>query len=274
MAHDKFSGQPIASLTARALGGALHLSTQKVWGKEELRKFDQTVKKRLKIGYDPEYVLEEKIDGAAISLRYEKGALVRGSTRGGNDITAHCFAIPTVPKQLLPFRGNQIAVLEVRGRIYANYDDVEKVPLPADPTILSISISKDGTVTTGERFYNSPRDLALGSLLTADSDVVGSRPLRLFVNEVGETDTDVPWTYAELLGMFSEIGLPVNPLWRFCRSIDEVIKQMPSVMLAAKTALYPVAGFDVMVDCLDWWPKLGTTAKFPKWMVTYLGEGD
>ncbi|MGI8908154.1 MAG: hypothetical protein ACR2IE_16905 [Candidatus Sumerlaeaceae bacterium] len=266
--------EPMKSTTARTLGSALHLSTQKVYGEDELRKFDQAVKKRLKIGYNPEYVLEEKIDGAAVSLRYQNGILVSGSTRGGNDITAHCFAMPAVPKELLPFKGNQLEVLEVRGRIYAHYDDIEKVRLPTDPTTFSISLSSDGSVTAGERFYNGPREMAVGSLQTMDSEVVGSRPLHLFVNEVGETETDVPWTYGELLKMFSEVGLPVNPSWRFCRSIDEVIEKMPSVMLATKTAAYPVAGIDVMVDCLDWWPKLGTTAKYPKWMVTYLGSGD
>lgn len=187
------------------------LSMDNTYNADELRAFDERVVKQLG-SKDYDYVIELKIDGLAISLRYERGALVTAATRGngevGDDATANVRTIRAVPLVLLG--GSKIpAVLEVRGEVYM-------------PTSSFVELNRV-RAEVGEPAFANPRNAAAGSLKLLDSRVTAARNLSFFAYATGQVSEPLAADHYESLRRFKELGLPVNPNIKKARDIDEAI---------------------------------------------------
>lgn len=235
------------------------LSISNAYSQGELREFDARIKKLLGTNEDIEYVVELKIDGVAVTLMYENGTLAYAATRGdgvrGEIVTANVLTVRDVPHHLDQKGVNLPRRLEVRGEVYMEKADFERV---------NAEIIASG----GEGFAN-PRNLTAGTLKLLDPSIAARRPLRMFHYAVGVCDGPLPSTHAEVLRWLSSLGFHVNPHWTLCRSIEEVIEKTVEWEPKRDSLPYGTDGLVVKVNRRDWWERLGTTAKSPRYMIAY-----
>ena len=186
------------------------LSIDNTYSPDELKAFDERVAKGLG-GKNYDYVVELKIDGLAISLRYEKGRLVTAATRGdgetGDDVTANVRTIKAVPLVLL-HNGKIPDVLEVRGEVYM-------------PTKSFLELNQLRT-KAGEPAFANPRNAAAGSLKLLDAKITAARNLSFFAYATGEMSGPLAEDHCRTLQRFKELGLPVNPNIKKAGDINEV----------------------------------------------------
>lgn len=240
------------------------LSLEKADTLEALKKFDADVKKQLP-GEHIAYVLEPKIDGVSICVRYDKGQLVLGATRGdgatGDDITANIKTIRAIPLRL-----PQPVTLEVRGEAY--------MPLPAFEKL------NDKLRAQGEKTFPNPRNATAGTLKQLDPRVVANRPLSaVFYAVVGDTARLNVTTHAEALALLKRLGLPVPPHW-LCRDMDEVLRHYEQDIVAGgdetkdlRTRVpYELDGIVVKVNRLDQQARIPPKARVPGYAIVYKPE--
>ncbi len=230
------------------------MSLDNTYGFDELREFDARVKKLLpdeKI----EYVLEPKIDGCSISLRYDHGRMALGATRGdgttGDDITTNLRTIRAIPLTL----NRNPALLEVRGEAYLPVAGFKKL--------------NEQRETDGEELFANPRNATAGSLKQLDPRIVAKRPLRALFYSVGAADGIVFKTQADVLDTLKSLGFPTPQVWWLCRDIDEVIVRAGELQEREKELPYEIDGAVVKVNSLDQWRRLGATAKAPRFAIAY-----
>ncbi len=233
------------------------LSIDNTYNADELRAFDERVRKQLgQIDYD--YVVELKIDGLAISLRYEKGKLVTAATRGdgqvGDDVTANVRTIKAVPLVLLS--SDKIpAVLEVRGEVYM-------------PTSAFIELNKLRT-EAGELAFANPRNAAAGSLKLLDAKITAARNLSFFAYATGQVSEPLAENHYQTLQRFKKLGLPVNPNIRKAKDINEVI----GICLASSEKRlkldYQIDGMVIKINRFEQRDVLGATGRAPRWCISY-----
>lgn len=233
------------------------LSIDNTYDAEELRAFDQRVAKGLETN-DYEYVVELKIDGLAISLRYEDGLLTRAATRGdgatGDDVTANVRTIKAIPLKLNDGK-NIPSVLEVRGEVY----------MPKT----SFAALNEARVEQAELEFANPRNAAAGSLKLLDPRITATRNLSFFAYSIGEVTQPLADDHNNALKKLGDLGLPVNPKTEKAKDIDEVIK-ICSNWQNKKTALdYQIDGMVIKVNRFDQHDILGTTGRAPKWCISY-----
>ena len=232
------------------------LSMDNTYNADELKAFDERVSKRLgDVDYD--YVVELKIDGLAISLRYEDSVLVTAATRGdgrvGDNVTANARTIKAVP---LVLRGDNIpAVFEVRGEIYM-------------PTSAFAELNKLRT-EAGEPAFANPRNAAAGSLKLLDAKITSSRNLSFFAYATGELSEPLGENHYQTLQKFKEFGLPVNPHITKAKSIDEVIDICLASSEKRLTLDYQIDGMVIKVNRFDQQNILGATGRAPRWCISY-----
>lgn len=239
------------------------LSIDNTYNADELRAFDERVRKQLapavdKQGIDYDYVVELKIDGLAISLRYEEGVLVTAATRGdgrvGDDVTANVRTIKAVPLVLLD--GDKIpAVLEVRGEVYM-------------PTSAFIKLNKLRT-EDGEPAFANPRNAAAGSLKLLDAKITAARNLSFFAYATGQVSSPLAENHYQTLQRFKKLGLPVNPNIRKAKDINEVI----GICLASSEKRlkldYLIDGMVIKINRFEQRDILGATGRAPRWCISY-----
>lgn len=232
------------------------LSMDNTYNADELKAFDERVRKQLE-GMDYDYVVELKIDGLAISLRYEDGVLITAATRGdgrmGDDVTANVRTIKAVP---LVLRGGNIpAVLEVRGEVYM-------------PTSAFTELNKLRT-EAGEPAFANPRNAAAGSLKLLDAKITSSRNLSFFAYATGELSEPFAENHYQTLQKFKELGLPVNPHIKKAKDIDKVI----DICLASSEKRlkldYQIDGMVIKINHFDQRDILGATGRAPRWCISY-----
>jgi DNA ligase (NAD+) len=209
------------------------------------------------------YTAELKLDGAAVSLRYEDGVFVRGATRGngmmGEDVTLNLRTIRSIPLRLRTDDSTP-DVLEVRGEVFM--------------TLSGFTTMNAKRVMAGEAPFANPRNTAAGALRQLDPRLTAERPLRFFAFSV-QTDPRQanPLRIArqdELLDLLSAWGLPTNPLRRTCPNLDEVIAWLSHVDELRVTLDYAIDGVVVKVARLDLWPELGVVGeREPRWAIAY-----
>jgi DNA ligase (NAD+) len=235
------------------------LSISNAYSPEELREFDARVKRFLGMSGDLEYVVELKIDGVAVTLMYEDGRLRYGATRGdgqrGEIITANLLTVRDVPRELPRSKSAAFRVLEVRGEVYLEKADFERI--------------NRELVASGEEPFANPRNLTAGTLKLLDPTLAAKRPLRMFHYAVGLTDAKLPPTHFELLEWLAELGFRVNPHRYLCRSIDEVIERAIEWEPKRDELPYGTDGLVIKVNRRELWERLGTTAKSPRYMIAY-----
>jgi len=253
--------QRVAGAPVEGFGNVRHavsmLSIDNTYNAEELRAFDERVKKGLgESGYD--YVVEPKIDGLAVSLRYEDGALVRAATRGdgqvGDDVTANVRTIKAVPLCLLG-GGKGKSVLEVRGEVY----------LPKEAFAELNRLREEA----GEAEFANPRNAAAGSLKLLDAKVTATRKLSFFAYATGQVSEALADNHYDALGKLKGLGLPVNPHVKEAKDIDEVIEICRSWEKKKTWLNYQIDGMVVKVNRFEQQDILGATGRAPKWCISY-----
>jgi len=252
----RVSGEPLEGFGTVYHSVAM-LSIDNTYDADELRAFDERVAKGLG-GRDYEYVVELKIDGLAISLRYEGGVLVRAATRGdgtrGDDVSANIRTIRAIPLRLAG--GSEVPdILEVRGEVY--------MPKTA---FAALNRQRAGQ---GEPEFANPRNAAAGSLKLLDARITATRKLSFFAYSVGEVSRRPAEGHYEVLQKLREMGLPVNPNTTKAGDIEEVI----GICLAwesKKAQLdYQIDGMVIKVNSLDQHDILGSTGRAPRWCISY-----
>ncbi|WP_067932571.1 NAD-dependent DNA ligase LigA [Alicyclobacillus kakegawensis] len=230
------------------------LSLANAYGPADLREFDRRV--RAAVGDNVEYVCELKIDGLAVSLRYEQGRLVRGATRGdgevGEDITANIRTIHSVPLRL-----REPVSIEVRGEAYMPKRAFERL--------------NEAREAAGETVFANPRNAAAGSLRQLDPRVAASRRLAVFVYHLADADAvDTPiQTHEQALEWMSSLGLHVNPLRERFDNMEAVIAYIDSWAQRRLELPYATDGMVIKVNSLAQQQQLGFTARSPRWAVAY-----
>jgi len=236
------------------------LSMDNTYSAEEVREFDARLR-RLLPGEEIEYVVEIKIDGVALSLRYEDGLLVQGLTRGngrvGEDITANVRTIAQVPLRL---RWTPAPVFEVRGEVYMSR--------------LAFARVNEQREADGEPPFANPRNATAGSLKLLDPRITARRPLRLFCYATGEVQGVTFATHTEMLGALVRAGLPVNTHWTLCRTLDEVLDACRRFEDLRDDLDYQIDGAVIKVNDLAQRERAGATSKAPRWMIAYKFEPD
>lgn len=228
------------------------LSLGNAFNEADLRDFDRKV--RAVIGDNFSYVCELKIDGLAVSLRYENGLFEQGATRGdgttGEDITANLKTIRSIPLRL-----NQPVSLEVRGEAFMPKKSFE-----------ALNKIKD---ETGEEPFANPRNAAAGSLRQLDPRIAASRNLDVFLYAIGDVGETGVQSHSEGLDLLDTLGFKTNKERKKCTTIDDVIQYIDSWQDKRPHLPYEIDGIVIKVDNLAHQEQLGTTVKSPRWAIAY-----
>ena len=224
---------------------------------EDLREWDARVRRLLGPEKEPRYVTELKIDGLAVSLRYEEGSFVRGATRGngtvGEDVTANLRTVRSIPDKL---SGESLPVIEARGEVY--------IPLPEFEE-LNRKLESEG-----KKAFANPRNLAAGSLRQLDPRVTAGRPLTMLCYGPGEGG-DRYKSHSAMLDALKSYGLRVNP-YEVHEDIESVVEECRRWAENRESVGYQIDGVVVKVDSRDQQQSLGTVAKAPRWAIAYKFE--
>ncbi|MHC4194059.1 MAG: NAD-dependent DNA ligase LigA, partial [Planctomycetota bacterium] len=233
------------------------LSMDNTYNSEELRAFDERVRKQLG-DEDYDYVVELKIDGVAISLRYEAGRLVTAATRGdgqvGDDVTANVRTVKAVPLVLLGGR-NIPDVLEVRGEVYMG-------------TKAFVELNRIRT-EAGEPPFANPRNATAGSLKLLDAKITAIRNLSFFAYSIGEVSQPLAENHYQTLQNLKELGLPVNPNIKKAENIDQVIDICLGWDEKKQQLDYQIDGMVIKVNRFDQRDILGATGRAPRWCISF-----
>ena len=237
------------------------LSLANAFEPEDVAGFLDRVRRFLKLdaGEPIELTAEPKIDGLSLSLRYERGALVRGATRGdgteGEDVTANVRRVSDIPGKMREHRAPTPEVCEIRGEVYMTRSAFLRL--------------NEEQAAAGRTVFANPRNSAAGSLRQLDPQVTASRPLGFLAYAWGEM-SDVPAdTQWGMLQWLEECGFPTNPLSRLCRSLDELLAFHHEIELQRATLDYDIDGVVYKVNRLDWQRRLGFVGRDPRWALAH-----
>ncbi len=258
----RVGGEPLAGFVQVHHGEPM-LSLANAKNEEELGAWHaRAVKLALETGANPEklrFVLEPKIDGLAVSLRYENGRLVIGATRGngevGEDVTTNLRTIPTVPLSMLPGARPYPSVVEVRGEVY--------LPLGAFARL------NEQRVRAGEPTFANPRNAAAGSLRQLDPRVTASRPLAAWFYGVGCLDGLEFGRHWDVLEWLREAGFRVNPDVQLAVDLAEIISGCRAWQERRSDLDYDIDGVVVKLDDRGLQRSLGAVGRDPRWAVAY-----
>ena len=252
----RVSGKPLEGFTTVRHAVPM-LSMDNTYNAEELRAFDERVAKGLGCK-DYDYVVELKIDGVAVSLRYEKGKLATAATRGdgevGDDVTANVRTIKAVPLVLLNSRKIP-DVLEVRGEVY--------MPTKAFARLNKLRAQAD------EPLFANPRNAAAGSLKLLDARITAARNLSFFAYATGQLSEPLAQNHYQTLQKFKDFGLPVNPNIKKAEDINEALNICLSWSEKRSKLDYQIDGMVIKVNRFDQQASLGATGRAPRWCISY-----
>jgi len=228
------------------------LSLGNAFNDQDLRDFDRRV--RQAVGDDVSYVCELKIDGLAVSLRYENGLFSLGATRGdgtiGEDITSNLRTIRSIPLRL-----KEPVTLEVRGEAFMPKRSFEAL--------------NNAKAEKGEEPFANPRNAAAGSLRQLDPKIAASRNLDVFLYAIAELGEIGVSSHSAGLDYLETLGFKTNPERRKAANIDEVIEFISGWVEKRPNLPYEIDGIVIKVDSLEQQRQLGTTAKSPRWAIAY-----
>ena len=229
------------------------LSLQDVFSKEEVTEFVEQMREQLD---EPEFVVEYKIDGLSMALRYENGALVLAETRGdginfGEDVTANALAIPDVKKKLK----DAPEYLEIRGEVYMKNAAFEAV--------------NEKQELLGKKPFANPRNCAAGTLRQLDASVTKERGLSLFIFNIQQVRGMEFRTHTEGYEYLKKQGIHVIDDYKVCRTADEVWAAIEAIGERRGELAYDIDGAVVKVNSYADREKLGATSKVPRWAVAY-----
>jgi len=237
------------------------LSLDNAFAPDELREFHRRVTERLELeegADDLQYAAEPKLDGAAVSLLFEDGKLVRGATRGdgttGEDITHNVRTIESVPLRLLG--EGYPATLEVRGEVFMPKAGFEAYNKKAE--------------AAGEKTFVNPRNAAAGSLRQLDPKLTSERPLDMYVYSVGQVDGgELPKTHSEVLDRLQSWGLKTCPESAVVTGVDGCLAFYEALGARRDDLPYEIDGVVYKVDDLLQQRELGFVSRAPRWAIAH-----
>ncbi len=233
------------------------LSLDNAFSEQDILDFDRRARERLDVEAIA-YSAEPKIDGLAITLRYEQGRLVQAATRGdgsrGEDVTVNVRAIRSVPIQL---RGPRLpAVLEARGEVFMTRKSFETLNLRQSER--------------GDKTFANPRNAAAGSLRQLDPSITAERSLDLFFYGVGAIEGwQLPARHGEVLGALREFGLRTCPEIDVVAGAEGCLAYYGRIGKRRNALAYDIDGVVYKVDRLDWQRDLGFVARAPRWAIAH-----
>ena len=253
-------GAPPAEKFERVRHTLPMLSLGNAMDADELREFDERVRRSLHTDTPVEYVVEPKLDGVGVELVYEDGSLTVASTRGdgvhGENVTANVKTIRAVPLRLRHARGLPIPKrLEVRGEVIFPKAAFEKLNAERD--------------RRGEPRFANPRNAAAGSLRQLDSRITASRPLDIFCYGPGQLDGIDVRSQWEFLEHLKKWGLRTNPEGKLCRGHDAVIAYHQEMAARRAELSYDVDGVVAKVNFFDLQRQLGVVSRSPRWAIAF-----
>jgi DNA ligase (NAD+) len=208
------------------------------------------------------YTVEPKIDGLAIEIIYENGMLVLGSTRGdgytGEDVTNNIKTIKSIPLKLKKFTEDAPEIpkrIDVRGEVYMTKEEFKRL--------------NEERIQKGEMPFANPRNAAAGSLRQLDPSITAKRKLDVFFYGIGKVEGYTFKTQWEILQTLPKWGLKVNPLVKLVKNIKEAIVYHHQLEEKRETLNYEIDGIVIKVNRLDYWEKLGTKARSPRYALAY-----
>ncbi|WP_025026143.1 NAD-dependent DNA ligase LigA [Caldalkalibacillus mannanilyticus] len=230
------------------------LSLGNSFSEQDLRDFDRRVRQGLEEGEKVEYVCELKIDGLAVSLRYEQGQFIRGATRGdgnvGEDITQNLKTIRSIPLQL-----KEAVNLEVRGEAYMPKKEFQRINKEREQQ--------------GEELFANPRNSAAGSLRQLNPKIAANRKLDIFLYGIGQLEGLDVGSHAEGLQALENLGLKTNKERQVVSSVEEMLVFIEKWTANRATLDYEIDGIVIKVNSYQQQEKLGFTAKSPRWATAY-----
>ncbi len=231
------------------------LSIDNTYNDADLREFDARVRRGLD-GDTPTYVVELKLDGVAMALRYKNGVLTQALTRGdglqGDDVTQNVRTIRSVPLKLAE---DAPPSLEVRGEVFM--------------TIAELTRLNTLREAAGEEPYRNPRNTTAGTLKLLDSREVAKRNLSIFLYSLLEDEERPPVSHEATLSLLKAYGFPVNEHHVRCADIDAVIGVCQSWTTRRFELDYEIDGMVIKVDDPEQRARLGSTSKSPRWVISY-----
>jgi DNA ligase (NAD+) len=248
-------GAPPSSLFTPVEHVVPMMSLENCFSLEELQAWGQRLSRR--VAEASAFVCELKIDGVAMSVRYDDGVYTRAATRGdgrvGEDVTENVRTLRDLPKRLA---GEAPALLEIRGEVY--------MPVPAFRALNERQAAEGGKV------FANPRNSAAGSLRQKDPSITATRELSLFTYQLGAVEGGPAFsTHTETLDYIRSLGLPVNPEIRRVDTLDDVHDLCRHWLEHRHDLDYEIDGVVVKVDDLAMREELGFTAKAPRWAIAY-----
>ena len=229
------------------------LSLQDVFSKDDVLKFVEEMREQLE---DPEFVVEYKIDGLSMSLRYENGELKLAETRGdginfGEDVTENARVIKDVKQKLK----DTPEYLEVRGEVYMKNEDFDAV--------------NERQELSGKKIFANPRNCAAGTLRQLDTDVTRERKLSMFVFNIQQTRGIAFETHTQGYEYLKKQGIPVIDDYRICKTGEEVWNAIAAISESRGKLSYDIDGAVVKLNRYSDRERLGATSKVPRWAVAY-----
>ncbi|MFW7431770.1 NAD-dependent DNA ligase LigA [Vagococcus carniphilus] len=228
------------------------MSLNNAFNKGDLLEFDKRIKKLTSIPI--EYMVELKIDGLAINLRYEDGLFVQGATRGdgtiGEDITQNLKTVQSIPLKL-----SEPLTIDVRGECY----------MPKK-SFIQLNESREAS---GENIFANPRNAAAGSLRQLDSKITAKRNLSTFIYTIADTDNFAANTQSDSLNVLDELGLKTNTERKLCDSIEEVWEYIETFLDKRTELDYEIDGIVIKVNDFSAQQEIGFTVKAPRWAIAY-----
>jgi len=254
--------QRVGTAPAAAFGTVKHrvamLSLDNAFSDEEVRDFDRRIRERLDGRGPIRYSAEPKLDGLAVSARYEHGVYVQGATRGdgetGEDITQNLKTVKALPMKLRADRPPP--VLEVRGEVFMPLAGFERFNKEA--------------IARGEKTLVNPRNAAAGSLRQLDPRMTAARPLDLFIYGLGIVEGgDLPPRHSATLQALRHWGFKVCPQSRVVEGADGCLEYYREMGVLRPKLPYQIDGVVYKVDDLDLQRQLGFVSRAPRWAVAH-----
>ncbi len=236
------------------------LSLSNTYNEEDVLDFDRRVKEGLPEGESVEYVVEYKIDGASVSLRYIDGKLFTAATRGdgtiGEEITNNVKTIRAVPLKIKKPAGTKYKLndFEARGEIYMNICDFEEL--------------NRKQAEKGEKLFANPRNSAAGTLKLQNPQIVANRRLNIFIYQLISLE-DKFESQSENLELLKQMGFRVNPDYQICKNIREVLQVCKEFEAKRDSLEYEIDGAVIKINSIRQQNILGSIAKSPRWAVAY-----
>lgn len=240
------------------------LSLSNTYSFDEVKDFDRRVRESLE-GEPIEYFVELKYDGVAISVLYKDLNYALAVTRGdgftGDDVTLNVKTVRNLPLKVreVTFNGFPIRNFEVRGEIFMNYTDFLKI--------------NEERISSGDRPFANPRNLASGTLKLLDPKQVAERPLRIVLYYLDVEGIELR-TQSENIGLMQAMGLPVSPYSKLCSTLDDVFTFINEWEKRRHSLPFQIDGIVIKVNSLRQQERLGMIARAPRWAIAYKYEAE